>query len=290
MKNPAPLLLIVGVIVLALLSSVFTVQQNQMALRTQFGEVKDATYAPGLHFKTPFVDQIVKFERRVLTQNYTGETFLTNEGRALIVDFYIKWQVKEARLYFETTGGDENAAGQRLADIVKDGIKNAVAQRTLQQIVAADRAAVTGDMIVRARESVDALGVQLVDVRVQRIDLPEDVAARVFESMKQNFERLARQLRGEGEKEANRIRSEADRKRTEILANAQRDALRVRGEGDAIAAQTYSSAYSKSPEFYAFYRSLQAYQNSLGKEGDVLVISPDSEFFRYLREADGGRR
>jgi modulator of FtsH protease HflC len=290
MKNPAPILLIVGIIVLALVSSVFTVQQNQMALRTQFGEVKDATYAPGLHLKTPFVDQIVKFERRVLTQNYTGETFLTNEGRALIVDFYIKWQVKEPRRYFETTGGDENAAGQRLADIVKDGIKNAVAQRTLQQIVAAERAAVTGDMIVRARESVDALGVQLVDVRVQRIDLPEDVAARVFESMKQNFERLARQLRGEGEKEANRIRSEADRKRTEILANAQRDALRVRGEGDAIAAQTYSGAYSKSPEFYAFYRSLQAYQNSLGKDGDVLVISPDSEFFRYLREADGGRR
>jgi modulator of FtsH protease HflC len=276
--------------VLALVSSVFTVQQNQMALRTQFGEVKDATYAPGLHLKTPFVDQIVKFERRVLTQNYTGETFLTNEGRALIVDFYIKWQVKEPRRYYETTGGDENAAGQRLADIVKDGIKNAVAQRTLQQIVAAERAAVTGDMIVRARESVDALGVQLVDVRVQRIDLPEDVAARVFESMKQNFERLARQLRGEGEKEANRIRSEADRKRTEILANAQRDALRVRGEGDAISAQTYSAAYSKSPEFYAFYRSLQAYQNSLGKDGDVLVISPDSEFFRYLREADGGRR
>jgi modulator of FtsH protease HflC len=290
MKNPAPILLIVGIVVLALVSSVFTVQQNQMALRTQFGEVKDATYAPGLHLKTPFVDQIVKFERRVLTQNYTGETFLTNEGRALIVDFYIKWQVKEPRRYYETTGGDENAAGQRLADIVKDGIKNAVAQRTLQQIVAAERAAVTGDMIVRARESVDALGVQLVDVRVQRIDLPEDVAARVFESMKQNFERLARQLRGEGEKEANRIRSEADRKRTEILANAQRDALRVRGEGDAISAQTYSAAYSKSPEFYAFYRSLQAYQNSLGKDGDVLVISPDSEFFRYLREADGGRR
>jgi membrane protease subunit HflC len=287
MQNPAPILLIVGIVLLALLSSAFTVQENQVALRSQFGEIKDSSYGPGLHFKVPFVDRIVKFERRVVTQNYTGETFLTNENRALTVDFYIKWQVSNPENYFRATGGDEAAAGQRLAGIVKDGIKNAVAQRTLQQVVTAERAAVTGDMIEKARNTVNELGIQLVDVRVQRIDLPDEVAARVFDSMKQNFERLARQLRGEGDKEATRIRSEADRKRTEILATAQSDALRVRGEGDAIAAATYSGAYQKSPEFYAFYRSLQAYRNSLGKEGDVLVVSPDSEFFRYLR--DSGR-
>jgi membrane protease subunit HflC len=256
-------------------------------LRTQFGEIKsEQGYAPGIHFKVPFVDRIVKFEQRVLTQNYDGETFLTNENRALTVDFYIKWRVNDPATYYRTTGGDEAAAGQRLAGIVKDGIKSAVAQRTLQEVVTAERAAVTGDMIVRARGDVSKLGIDLVDVRVQRIDLPEEVASRVFDSMKQNFERLAKQLRGEGDKEATRIRSEADRKRTEILSAAQRDALNKRGEGDAIAAATYSAAYGKAPEFYSFYRSLQAYRNSLGKEGDVLVVSPDSDFFRYLRSSE----
>ncbi len=286
MQNPAPILLLIGIALLALLSSAFTVQQNEMALRTQFGEIKTSGYGPGLHFKVPFVDRIVKFERRVLTQNFAGETFLTNENRALTVDFYIKWQVNDPAKYYRATGGDESRAGDRLAGVVKDGIKNAVAQRTLQEVVTAERAAVTGDMIERARKDVSDLGVQLVDVRVQRIDLPEDVAARVFDSMKQNFERLAKQLRGEGDKEATRIRSEADRKRTEILSAAQRDALNKRGEGDAIAAATYAQAYEKAPEFYAFYRSLQAYRNSLGKEGDVLVVSPDSEFFKYLRSSE----
>ena len=158
-----------------------------------------------------------------------------------------------------------------------------MAQRTLQEIVSAERAAFTGDMFDRASASVGNLGVELVDVRVQRIDLPEDVAQRVYASMQQSFERLARQLRGEGEKEALRIRAEADRKRLEIVSAASRDALRIRGEGDSRSADIYAKAYGRDPEFYAFYRSMQAYRNSLGKDGDVMVVSPDSDFFRYLR-------
>lgn len=289
MKNPAPILVIVGLVIFALLNAVFTVQQYQLAIRTQFGEIKDSSYGPGLHFKVPFVDRVVKFERRVVTQSYERETFLTSENRALTVDFYIKWQIEDPAKYFRTTGGIEQSASQRVGSIVQDGIKNAVAQRTLQQVVTADRAAVTGDMIERARSTVNELGVKIVDVRVQRIDLPDEVAARVFESMKQNFERLAKQLRGEGERDSIRIRSEADRKRVEILSSAQRDALRIKGEGDATAAATYSAAYNKNPEFYAFYRSLQAYRSSLGKDDDVLVLSPDSEFFRYLRSPDSRR-
>ncbi len=288
MQRGAPLMIvIVGLAILAS-TCVFTVSESQVAIRTQFREIVGEPYGPGLHFKTP-IDRVVKFERRVLSQSFPGETFLTNENRGLIVDFYIKWRINDAARFFRAFNVSEEAASQRLSDIVKDGIKNAVAQRTLQQIVTAERAAFTGDMFDRASRLVDDLGIQLIDVRVQRIDLPEDVAARVYASMQQSFERLARQLRGEGEKEALRIRAEADRRRLEIVSEASREALRIRGEGDTRAAQIYAAAYGRDPDFYAFYRSLQAYRNSLGKEGDVLVVSPDSEFFRYLRSAGGAR-
>jgi len=285
-----PIVFVIVALLFVAISSLFTVQQTQLAIRTQFGEIQGDDYGPGLHMKWPFIDQVARFERRVVTQNYAGETFLTNENRGLLVDFYVKWRVSDAAKYFRATGGNEDAAGQRLADIVKDGIKNAVAQRTLQEVVTAERAAVTGEMFGRASEAVNEFGIELMDVRVQRIDLPDDVAARVYDNMKQNFEKQARQLRGEGEKDNQRIKAEADRKRTEILSAAARDALRIRGEGDAIAAATYAKAYERNPEFYAFYRSMQAYKTAIGKEGDVIVVSPDSEFFKYFKESAPGNR
>ena len=220
----------------------------------------------------------------ILSQSYTGETFLTNDGRGLIVDFYVKWRVKDPSLYFTATGGLVELAGERLAEIVKDGIKSVVAQRTLQQIVSAERAAVTGQMFGQASRNAAGLGVDLVDVRVQRIDLPDEVAARVYESMKQSFAKTASRLRAEGQSTSAGIRASAERQRTVILADAERDALRVRGEGDAAAALTYARAYSKNPEFYAFYRSLQAYERSLGKDGDLLVVTPEGDFFKYLKD------
>ena len=271
----------------ALSFCVFTVSENEVAIRTQFREIVATGYGPGLHFKWP-IDTVRKFEKRIVSQSFEGETFLTSENRGLIVDYYVKWRIKDAGRYSQAFGTDTGAAGQRLSDIVKDGIKNAVAQRTLQQIVSAERTAFTGDMFERASKSAEGLGLELVDARVQKIGLPPDVESRVYASMQQSFGRLARQLRGEGEKEALRIRAEADRKRTELLAVAARDSLKMRGEGDAKAAALYSAAYGRNPEFYSFYRSLQAYKNSLGKEGDLMVVSPDSDFFRYLRAPGGG--
>lgn len=268
--------------------SLFTVSETALAIVTEFGAVTGSHYAPGLHLKWPW-DVVTKFDRRILTQSYSGETFLTNDNRGLIADFYIKWRVKDAVMYYTTAGGREELAGERLSDIVKDGIKSVVAQRTLQQIVSAERAAVTGDMFGQASKSAAGLGVELVDVRVQRIDLPDDVAARVYESMKQGFAKTAGRLRAEGQSSSTGIRAAAERRRTEILANAERDALRIRGEGDAAATQTYARAYSKDPEFYAFYRSLQAYERSLGKDGDLLVLTPDGEFFKYLKDPDKRR-
>jgi membrane protease subunit HflC len=284
----APIVILIVALLIAM-TSPFTITEAQVAIRTEFGAIVGLDYSPGLHWKWPW-DQVVKFDRRILSESYTGETFLTNDNRGLIVDFYVKWKVKDASRYFQATGGSEELAGQRIAEIVKDGIKSVVAQRTLEQIVSAERAAVTGEMIGQAGRNVSNLGIDLVDVRVQRIDLPDDVSTRVYESMKQNFVKIASKLRAEGQSASVRIRAAAERSGTEIRANAERDADRVRGEGDATATQTYSKAYSKDPEFYAFYRSLQAYERSLGKDGDLLVISPDGEFFKYLKDPSPGKR
>jgi modulator of FtsH protease HflC len=284
----APIVILIAALLIAM-TAPFTITEAQVAIRTEFGAIVGLDYAPGLHWKWPW-DQVVKFDRRILSESYTGETFLTNDNRGLIVDFYVKWKVKDASRYFQATGGSEELAGQRIAEIVKDGIKSVVAQRTLEQIVSAERAAVTGEMIGQAGRNVSNLGIDLVDVRVQRIDLPDDVSTRVYESMKQNFVKIASKLRAEGQSASVRIRAAAEREGTEIRANAERDADRVRGEGDATATQTYSKAYSKDPEFYAFYRSLQAYERSLGKDGDLLVISPDGEFFKYLKDPSPGKR
>jgi membrane protease subunit HflC len=280
-----PILVAIGVVAVIALTAMFQVKETQVAIRTQFGEIQGPQYGPGLHLKWPFVDQVVKFERRVVTQNYQGETFLTSENKGLIVDFYVKWRIKDVGHYYRTSGGIEDTAGSRLGDIVKDGIKSVVAKRTLQEIVIAERTAFTGDMFGRASEAVKELGIELVDVRVQRIDLPDEVSGSVYQRMQESFRALGNRLRAEGSSEAERIRAEADRKRTEVLATAQRDAQLLRGEGDATASRIYSAAYGKSPEFYGFYRSLQAYRNSLGRDGDVWVVAPEGEFFKYLNSS-----
>lgn len=279
-----PFLVAAGIILLVCVTSLFTVKESQLAIRTEFGKIVGSQYTPGLHWKAPW-DQVVRFERRILSSSHPGETFLTNDNRGLIVDFYIKWRVQNASRFFQATGGREDMAGERLAEIVKDGIKSVVAQRTLAQIVSAERAAVTGDMIGNASRSVSALGIELIDVRVQRIDLPDDVSTRVYESMKQNFAKIASRLRAEGSSAAVRIRASAERERTEIASAAERDALRIRGDADAQAADIYAQAYSRNPEFYSFYRSLQAYDRSLGKDGDVIVVTPEGDFFKYLKSA-----
>ena len=285
-----PVLVAVALLALvAALTSLFTVSETELAVRTQFGAIMGANYSPGLHWKLPW-DQVSKFDKRILTQSYQGETFLTNDNRGLIVDFYIKWRVQNASRYYQATGGREEIAGERLAEIVKDGIKSVVAQRTLFQIVSAERAAVTGEMLGGASQSAAALGAEVVDVRVQRIDLPDEVATRVFENMKQNFAKIANRLRAEGQSSALGIRASAERQRTEIIANAQREALRIEGAGDAQAADIYAKAYGSNAELYAFWRSLQAYANSVGKDGDMLVLAPDSDFFKYFKDPGRGAR
>jgi membrane protease subunit HflC len=270
--------------------SMFTVRETELALKFRFGEIVRSDYQPGIHFMTPLVNNVRKFERRIMTRDYPSEQFLTSEGKILRIDFYIKWRISDVSTYYQATSADnptiaeENATG-RLGSIVKDGIKGVIARRTIQQVVAAERTEFTGEILKLADASTRGLGVQLVDVRVKKIDLPEEVSDSVFLRMRQDFDRQAKRLRAEGEENAEKLRSEADRQRTEIVAEAYRESEIIRGEGDAKSAEIYSKAYSKNAEFYSFYRSLQAYRESLGTDNDVFVISPDSEFFKYLNKS-----
>ena len=285
-----PALILILAVVLLLGTSTFMVREQELALRVRLSAIVESDYKPGLHFKIPFMEDVVKFDRRVLTRKFDGEQFLTSESQGLTVDYYIKWRIFDPAAFYQSTAGDEGQAAILVGDNIQDGIKNAVAGRTLKEIVTSDRQKITGDFQETSRTALQKLGIQLIDVRVQRIDLQEDVASRVYESMKQSFEGIANTQRGEGEREAQIIKSEAERRSIEIIAKAQSDAAQIRGEGDSIAATIYSTAYSGNPEFYSFYRSLQAYRTSFGKDRDVLVVSPDSEFFRYMKSPAPTRR
>ena len=264
----------------------FTVKQNELAMRMSFGSIMRSDYQPGLHFMLPLVNNIKKFDKRILTRNYPEEQFLTSEGKILRIDFYVKWQISNVEAFYKSTNGDEDVAASRLGAIVKDGLKGLIAKRTIQQVVVAERAEFINELLSVAGANAGELGVQLVDVRVKKINLPDEVSDSVYNRMRQDFARQAAQLRAEGSGEATQLRAEAERERTEVLANATRDASIIRGQGDSEAAKIYASAFGRNAEFYSFYRSLQAYRESLGKQGDVLVISPDSDFFKYLNKAN----
>jgi len=278
---------LIGVLVVAWLvsASLFTVKETELAIKFRLREIVAADFEPGLHFKIPWIETVQKFDRRVLTRNYPAEPFLTSEGKILNVDFFVKWRVTDVGQFYLATAGDEESAAGRLAEIVKDGLKGVIAKRTIQQVVAAERAEFIGDILQFAGGSVSQLGVTLVDVRVKRIDLPEEVSESVYYRMRQNFARQASQLRAEGDEQAQRIRAEAERERTEILANGNRDAEVIRGEGDAQAAQTYARAFQRYPEFFSLHRSLEAYRKSIGQPNDVLVIAPEGEFFKYFKKS-----
>ena len=277
--------ILIGFVALVLSMAAFTVRQTDLAIKFRFGEIVRADYAPGLHFMMPLVNNVRKFDKRILTEDYPAESFLTSEGKILRIDFFVKWRITDvSRYYTSTAGGSEEVAARRLGEIVKDGLKGVIARRTIQQVVAAERTEFLGEVLKIAGANVGGLGMTMIDVRVKSIGLPEEVSESVFNRMRQDFARQAAQLRAEGSAVSEQTRAEADRQRTEILANAYRQAEMVKGEGDASAADIYARAYGRNAEFYSFFRGLQAYRKSLGKQGDVLVLAPEGEFFKYLKE------
>jgi membrane protease subunit HflC len=282
------LLLIIAVVVVILVRmSVFTVDQRDHAVKFQFGEIVKSDYKPGLHFKVPFVQNVVRYPNRIMNYEHQEEKFLTGEKKNLIVDYFVTWRVVDPAQYYRSVRGDEDLATDRLSAIIKEGIKAAISQRTVQEVVSAERSELMEEMLKVTRERTPELGIQVVDVRVKRIDLSEEVSDSVYNRMRQERQRVASQLRAEGDEEYERIRADADRQRTVILSEAYRDAERIRGAGDARAAEIYASAYAKDRDFYSFYRSMQAYRQAIGRDQDVLVLEPDSEFFKFLQNQLG---
>lgn len=283
------LILLLAVAALVLSMSVFVVDEREYAIKLRFGEIVRLDYEPGLHFKLPFVNTVRKFDNRVLTRNNPNEPFLTAEKKNLRVDFYVKWRIVDVGQYFRATAGDERLATSRLLEIMKDGLRAQFARQTLQEVVTADRSDVVNYLMDTAGRTARELGIEIVDVRVKTLDLPPDVSESVFNRMRQERARVASQLRAEGAETAERIRSDADRQRTVIIAEAQRDSQRIRGAGDARAADIYAEAFSQDRGFYDFWRSMQAYRTAIGRSDDVLVIEPEGEFFRFLKDPRAGQ-
>ena len=265
--------------------SVFTVGEGQLAIKSTGGEIVGSDYSPGLHFRIPLVNDVQRFDRRIITQLYPSERFLTLEQEQLNVDFYVKWRIENLRKFYESTGGTEDVANARLGEVIKDSIKSVVTQRTLQQVITAERAEFTDAMMKNARPAAVQLGVTLVDVRITKIDLPQQVRDSVFDRMRATFKAQAAKLRAEGVETSERTRAEANKQQTEILADAARQAGQIRGEGDAAASEIYARSYSKNAEFYSFYRSMQSYRDAIGTQGDMLVIAPDSAYFKYFNKS-----
>ncbi len=265
------------------ITAIFVVKETERAIKLRFGEVVEFDIQPGLHIKIPFINTVRKFDARILTLDAAPQRFLTLEKKALIVDSFVKWRIKSVADYYTATSGIEATAGKLLASRVDTGLRNQFGERTLNEVVSGQR----DQLMTELRDELNAvvnkeLGIEVVDVRVKRIDLPQEVSQSVYDRMRTEREREARELRSEGKEKAEGIRADADRQRTVILANAYRDAELIRGDGDAIAASTYADAFNKDPEFYSFYRSLDAYRKTFGQGGDLLLLEPDSDFFKYL--------
>jgi membrane protease subunit HflC len=288
--KPLPIILLVVALFIGL-GAVYTVDESQVAIRFQFGRIVESDIPPGLHFKMPLIQNVLKFDRRVLNLDSRPERYLTSEKKDVNVDFFAKWRIKDVRAFYQATGGNEINALQRLNPIVQESIRNEFNQRTLADVVSGERTDLAARFVEVSNRATESLGVEIVDVRIKRIDLPEDgqVIGSVFERMRAERLRVANELRAEGQEISETIRSNADRQRVVLVAEAERDAQRFRGEGDAQATAIFAAAYGRDPEFYAFQRSLDAYRNAFADGQGVLVLDKDSEFLRYFESADRGR-
>ncbi len=283
MKN---LLLIIALIAALLLAnSAYVVSEGQVGVLFQLGRIQRSDIGPGIHLKLPMVQDVRLFDQRILTLDATPERYLTSEKKDVNVDFFAKWRINDVRLYYTTTLGDELGAQQRLSPILQEALRNQISQRTLRETVSDARSTMTKTLVDNANEAAKTLGIEIVDVRIKRIDLPEEVSESVYNRMRAERARVANELRSQGTEVSETIRANANRERQVILAEAERDAQRLRGEGDAEAASIYAQAYSADPEFYAFHRSLEAYRRAFADGEGVLVLDPDTEFFRYFENA-----
>ena len=290
--NWSKLLSGVALAVVAIVSSaIFVVDQRQYAIVFQLGEVKEVISEPGLNAKLPFIQNVRYFDKRILTMDTPEpERFITSEKKNVLVDHFVKWRIVDPRLYYESVAGDEARARTRLTQTVNAGLREEFGRRTVHDVVSGERDNIMEQMRERADRDARTIGVQIVDVRLKRVDLPNEVSESVYRRMEAERKRVANELRSLGAAEAERIRADADRQREVIIAEAYRSAQEVKGEGDAKATAIYAEAFGKDREFYSFYRSLEAYRASFAGKDDVLVVDPSSDFFRFMKDAGGAPR
>lgn len=281
------IVLVATVVVLIVLSlSLFVVDQRQNAIVFRFGEIINVRKEPGLFFKLPLVENVRFFDVRVLTiESSEPERFLTSEKKNVLVDLFVKWRISDVSKYYISVNGEESRAQTRLLQTINDGLRAEFGNRTVHDVVSGERDQIMELMREKANEDARKIGVEVLDVRVKRVDLPQEVSQSVYSRMDAERKRVANELRSTGAAESEKIRADADRQREVILAEAYRAAQRLKGEGDAKAAATYARAYEQNPEFYAFYRSLEAYRQSFKSKSDVLVLEPNSEFFKYFKNS-----
>lgn len=281
-------LILVGVVVLVGANTFYIVNEYERAVVLRFGALVNPDVEPGMHVKIPFADKVRIFDGRILTSDASAESYYTVENKRLIVDSYAKWRIKDVEMYYKATGGEEVVADNRLASRIADGLRNQVGRRTLHEVVAGERDKLMEDLTRDMNKTaMEVLGVEVIDIRVKRIDLPEDVSESVFDRMAADREKEAREYRAIGREQAEVIRADADRQQTVLLANAYRDAELLRGDGDARAAAIFADAFNQNPEFFAFVRSLEAYKRSFNSSSDLMVVDPSSDFFEYLKNAEG---
>ena len=267
--------------------SVFIVNEREQAIKFQLGEFVRADYTPGLYFKLPFVNNVRKFERRIITLDAPPVPYLTLEKKNLIVDSYIKWRIVNVESYYRSMRGQESMASERLSKIIQEGLRNEFAKRTIQEAISGERAEIMQMMSANISKQVSEFGIEIIDVRIKRIDLPVEVSESVFKRMRAERERVAKDLRSRGKEEAERIKADADRQGTILLAEANRESEQTRGAGDAKASEIYANAYGKNEKFYDFYRSIGAYQNVFNNSDDLMVLDTKSEFFKYFKDSAG---
>ncbi len=278
---------VVGLIFVGIGLSAFTVNERELAIKLQVGEVVQAHYEPGLHFKIPVIQTVRKFPSRILNIDDAPQRVFTLDRTAMTVDYFVKWRIDDEVVFYTSTGGSQIVARDRLREIIKNSIVTEFGKRSIQEAISLERVELMQVMLSTASATAAGIGVKLVDFRVKQVEFVDVVRNSVYNQMREERARIAAETRAEGREAAELIRSTADRDRTVLLAEAYRDGQIIRGEGDARAADIYASAYTKDPEFYAFYRSIEAYRNALGKAGDILVLDPNNEFFRYLNQSDG---
>jgi len=285
MKNI--IIIIVAVAVFIFVTATYSVDERETAIKLKFNEIVETDIKPGLHFKWPFVNSIKKFPTLILTLDAQPDDFLTNKKKSLVVDFFVKWRIKDVKAFYLANQGSIRQAQSRLESIMKDGLRNEFSTRTIHEAITGERGEIMNSMKEKAAITAAKLGIEIVDTRVSQIDFPPTASLSVYARMESERKRVAQEFRSKGKSGGVKIRAIADREATIIEANAYSKAEKIRGEGDAKAAAIYANAYQKDAEFYSFYRSLGAYKKSLGKEGDIMVIEPDAEFFKYFKSQGG---